>query len=47
MSPHDAAQIHGEVAAIVSIVIIIAGIWFFGCHEKRRRAGATPSGEAS
>jgi hypothetical protein len=47
MSPHDAAQIHGEVAAIVSIVIIIAGIWFFGCYEKRRRAGATPLAEAS
>jgi len=47
MSPHDAAQIHGEVAAIVSAVIIIAGIWFFGRHEKRRRAGATPPAEAS
>jgi hypothetical protein len=43
VSPHDAAQIHGELAAIVSAAIIIAGIWLW----ERRRAGATPPAEAS
>ena len=43
VSAHDAAQIHGEVAAIVSAVIIGAGIWLW----ERRRAGVTPAGEAS
>ena len=42
-SPADAAQIHGELAAIVSAVIIVAGIWFW----ERRRAGIEPAGEAS
>jgi hypothetical protein len=36
MSPHDAARVHGEVAAVVSGAVIAAGIWFW---EKRRRSG--------
>ncbi|MEO8554516.1 MAG: hypothetical protein ABI678_31285, partial [Kofleriaceae bacterium] len=43
VSPADAAQIHGEVAAIVSSLIIVAGIWIW----ERRRAGAAAPGEAS
>jgi len=43
VSPADAAQIHGEVAAIVSSVIIVAGIWIW----ERRRAGVAAPGEAS
>jgi uncharacterized membrane protein len=43
VSPHDAAQIHGELAAIVSAAIIIAGIWLW----ERRRAGVAPAAEAS
>lgn len=43
VSPADAAQIHGELAAIVSVIIIIAGIWFW----ERRRAGAGTPGKAS
>lgn len=44
MSPHDASQVHGEVAAIVSIVVVVAGIWLW---ERRRRAGTGRSPEAS
>ena len=43
MSPHDAGQVHGEIVAIVSAVIIGVGIWLW----ERRRAGATPPAEAS
>jgi hypothetical protein len=43
VSPADAAQIHGELAAIASIAIIVAGIWIW----ERRRAGAEASGKAS
>ena len=35
VSPADAAQIHGEVAAIVSAVLIVAGIWIW---ERRRHS---------
>lgn len=38
VSPADAAQIHGEVAAIISGIIIVAGIWIW---ERRR---STPVG---
>lgn len=43
MSSREAAQVHGELAAVVSSVIIIAGIYLW----ERRRAGAKPSPEAS
>jgi uncharacterized iron-regulated membrane protein len=43
VSPADAAQIHGEVAAIVSSVIIVAGIWIW----ERRRAGVATTAKAS
>ena len=43
VSPHDAARIHGEVAAIVSGAIILAGIWLW----ERRRAGAATPDKAS
>ena len=43
VSPADAAAIHGEVAAIVSTVIVVAGIWIW----ERRRAGVVTPGKAS
>ncbi|CAN5690984.1 hypothetical protein BH11MYX1_BH11MYX1_32890 [soil metagenome] len=47
VSPAAAAQIHGELAAIVSAVIIVAGIWFWERAIRRARAGIAPPGEAS
>ncbi len=47
VSPADAAQIHGELAAIVSVVIIVAGIWFWERHKQRPGAGIAPPAEAS
>jgi hypothetical protein len=47
VSPADAAQIHGELAAIVSAVIIVAGIWFWERRIRRTRAGIARPGEAS
>jgi hypothetical protein len=41
MSPHDAAQVHGELAAIASVAIIVAGIWLW---ERRRRGAGEASG---
>jgi hypothetical protein len=43
VSPADAAAIHGEFAAIVSTVIVVAGIWIW----ERRRAGVVTPGKAS
>ena len=43
MSPHDAARVHGEIAAIVSTAVIIVGIWLW----ERHRAGVRPPAEAS
>ena len=47
VSPADAAQIHGELAAVVSGVIIVAGIWFWERRIRRTRAGIASPGEAS
>jgi Helix-hairpin-helix motif len=41
MSPHDAAHVHGELAAIASAALIVAGIWLW---ERRRAAGASSPG---
>lgn len=43
MAEPDAAQVHGELAAIVSIVIVIAGIYLW---ERRARGGNKPDGAA-
>jgi hypothetical protein len=40
MSPHDAARVHGELAAIASAGIIVAGIWWW---ERRRKRTTTSS----
>jgi hypothetical protein len=42
MSAHDAGRVHGEIAAIVSVAIIVAGIWLW--ERRRRGPGASNSG---
>lgn len=39
--PKDAAQIHGPVVALISAVIIIAGIVFWELREKKKKRGAS------
>jgi hypothetical protein len=43
MDPADAAQVHGEGAAVVSIAIVVIGIIVW----ERWRAGASTPTEAS
>lgn len=45
IDPSDAARIHGPIAALVSVVIIVAGIVFWELRN-RRNAGATPADTA-
>ncbi len=40
MSAHDAARIHGELAALASAAVIVAGIWWWERHRARNRTGA-------
>jgi len=43
LADQDAAQVHGELAAVVSIAIVGAGIYLW---ERRRRATLSPSPES-
>lgn len=42
MSDADAAAVHGEAAAVVSAVIVIAGIWLWERRNKRRAQQPAP-----
>jgi hypothetical protein len=42
MDPSEAAQVHGEIAALVSIAVIIVGIAAWEMYNKRK-AGNTPA----
>ena len=45
MDPSEAAQVHGELAALVSVIIIVIGIFGWERYNKRRMTtnGNTPS----
>ncbi len=45
MDPSEAAQVHGELAALISVVIIVVGIIGWERYNKRRMIanGNTPS----